>query len=222
MTIDIDTNAHVKTATADIATLLNARTGGNGRTFNGTGTPGSGTTAPEVFDSHRTGEHVTTKRRWATGPQIEDGVCLAVLRAEAAAFLRRAKKLTLVEAARYTGSNPLYVSAWEMLEQYGDAQLMSNVRAGDISPEKAAAWVKPLVDLKAAFKAAKDINPVGAIDFFKSSEVKDFITVAGVVTVGEHIKAVVDTFGIDGTLEILVRLDAMKLQSKEIGGNGHE
>jgi hypothetical protein len=174
-----------------------------------------------VFDSHRTGEHVTTNKRRATGPQIKDGECLAAKRAEAAAFLRRAKTLTLAEAARYTGSNPLYVSAWEMLEQHGDAQLMTNVRTGDISPEKAAAWVKPLVDLKAAFKAAKDINPVGAIDFFRSSEVKDFITVAGVVTVEEHIEAVINKFGIDGTLEVLVRLDAMKLQSKEVGGNGH-
>jgi len=88
-----------------------------------------------------------------------------------------------------------------------DADLLHRVLHGEVDIFDAAAQVRPVVELKAAFEAAKAVNPAGAIDIFKSAEVKDFITAAGVVTAEEHFAAAVDAFTIDGTLNRLATME---------------
>jgi hypothetical protein len=150
-----------------------------------------------VYESHRTGEHVTRKSRRAVGPQVVNGESLAALRAEGAFIIANALKVSLDRAAKYAGSNSRYARAWAVLEAHRDAQLIANVKAGNITPTAAAAWVKPMVDLKAAFTEAKATNPAGVRNFFTA-----------VWTAQEHLKAAITKLGLDGTLDQLVELSS--------------
>ena len=159
------------TETADVQSLLHARVNGNGDVVE----------EPAVtFVAKRYTNGCAKPRHTHTGPQIVDDVRLAVLRAESAVYLIDTLHITVAEAAKRTNSNAAYIGAWRLLQQSGDVQLMEDVRAGCISLLAAAKLVKPLVEMKAAFEAAKAVNPVGIIDFFKTAEVKSFATAAEV------------------------------------------
>jgi hypothetical protein len=191
------------TETADVQSLLHARVNGNGDVVE----------EPAVtFVAKRYTNGCAKPRHTHTGPQIVDDVRLAVLRAESAVYLIDTLHITVAEAAKRTNSNAAYIGAWRLLQQSGDVQLMEDVRAGCISLLAAAKLVKPLVEMKAAFEAAKAVNPVGIIDFFKTAEVKSFATAAEVVTAEEHLKAAVAELGIYGTFDYLAAMEESEQQ----------
>ena len=141
--LNTETITTVKTTeTADVASLL-ARVNGNGHTIEPACTM--------VYQNHRTFEHTTKKPRRAVGPQIVGDECVAVLKAEAAVFLRKARGLSLKAAAKCTGSNIHYVLAWQTLEQAGAVELMTNAKAGCIGLLEAARVVKHLAMMKTGF-----------------------------------------------------------------------
>lgn len=73
----------------------------------GTATESAAPAITVVYQSHRTGEHTTTKPRRAVGPQMsKDSENLAVKRAEGAAIVKKALGLTLAEAVKGGKTKP--------------------------------------------------------------------------------------------------------------------
>jgi hypothetical protein len=139
-------------------------------------------------------------------PWMKNGLNQAAVHAYGAVLLIKIG-LTTDQAIAATGSSTGYINAMKWIVASGDQDLLDHVLHGQVDVFDAATQVRPIVELKTAFEAAKVVNPAGAIDIFKSAEVKDFIAAAGVVTAEEHFAAAVDAFTIDGTLNRLAAME---------------
>jgi hypothetical protein len=101
------------------------------------------------------------RQRQSTRPRFRHGKCAAANRALTAARLYISNAIpTLAAAAEACGSNVHYVRAAIILLKADNAALVSDVLAGRVPLLAAAAEAKRLVNLVAAYKAAKDPDRV--------------------------------------------------------------
>jgi hypothetical protein len=118
-------------STADVQSLLHARLNGNGHVrANG----GNGHKARRSHYSH-----------------FRDGYRLAAMRAYAAVVFAAEHGIGLDEAALWTGSNPVYARALAVIVKSKDTALLNAVLKGCAPVPAAAASVKGLAKLLAAF-----------------------------------------------------------------------
>jgi len=104
---------------------------------------------------HRDDSGVKARRRplRQTGPQVQDGTRLAVLRARTAAGLVRHGGCSRKAAAKACGANLRYVAAMLVLLASANASLVEKVLAGEVPLLAAAREVGKLAATVAAYKA---------------------------------------------------------------------
>jgi hypothetical protein len=130
-------------------------------------------------------------------PRMKHGLNRANCAALGAVLLMRTYGVTIEQAIGLTGANARYIGAMKWIVAHGDNDLLGRVLHNQLDLVCTARRVRPLVTMKSALARA---NPADAKDFFKTAEVKDFVTEA---TPEEHFVATVNAFGVEGTLDRL-------------------
>jgi hypothetical protein len=132
----------VKTETADVRALLHARgVSGNGHVR---------VNAHGSANGHARNGHSKKTRR--AKPHMKNGLNQAACHALGAVLLIRKCGATIDQAIAYTTSNTTYIEAMKWIVANGDMELLGRVLHGRIDIFDAAEKVRPMVEIKAAYK----------------------------------------------------------------------